>query len=842
MQKFEILYNLAYSANSNVEIFSTLESPEPTLYDTQQKGNFNQEYFSYNTQIGVAIVNDLNVKGFLDKPENEKIAIDFVNYLKNLLTIDEFRDLFYDNKKLAEFFNDYYNKFINYANQGLNDTIQNNDIDLTDTKDSLFNADEKYLKTNGLTNYYTNTVQLNGISSANNYTDVTKDTDYKNFSGENESYYVNVTINRKNSLLFPDDFSSYFVDKCDGNRNYRKIIYKNEYNLIPTYGNLDELLQIQQTNGNNLGPSDDSIEDLVQLLPVNFLRESNDQNNVVLQQPTSNIITVDEINYNNSLGNNDVIAIPQTLDPALIEVIRATRGRGEGIPDYTRFLRKFNFRTFSEWTKFFGFQYKPFKPSFTTSDQAREKYIYQQTIDIIKQTDDLIAALNLTANTVSGSLSPSLAAQSAIIPGLGLLKGEFEFVKDPNWDSLSFIGQLYNQNITNQLEIKVKHNQLNKEDKVIIQYEYFSLSFIGPENGTNSFNLGIPNTNNTTDPTYELTFNVGDTVKSIFINIYKNWPVRTPIILSLRPYYNPNQVLQYLVIYLDEFYLFRNFSFSEKIEISSFDKCNLMYNGFVYQNFDDNFLTKYRPDNIPVTYIGAAGFTINTPFDPESEDNINKKLYDIFLNNSITLTSIARGLNIPQASIYNIYINGAHYYEKNEADSDADITVVADVTEDVKYFTIGETDFSLYNPITFQYQMNEFAVPAFNDSEVLSDRNFFQYFTEDDKYKIVERISFTTNITKPEFKRKAIEISDSHFNDSEKFFRERNLDKFKKRIWNSIRILVFSIQYLKFGKIVDRKAANNYLYDVENPFENYEEVKEYFYPILKNLKDEIISI
>jgi hypothetical protein len=33
------------------------------------------------------------------------------------------------------------------------------------------------------------------------------------------------------------------------------------------------------------------------------------------------------------------------------------------------------------------------------------------------------------------------------------------------------------------------------------------------------------------------------------------------------------------------------------------------------------------------------------------------------------------------------------------------------------------------------------------------------------------------DITKPEFKRKAIEISDSHFNDSEKFFRERNLDK-----------------------------------------------------------------
>jgi hypothetical protein len=841
MQKFEILYQLAYSANSNVEIFTTLESPEPVLYDTQQKGNFNQEYFSYNTQIGVSLVNDLNVKAFLDKPENEKIAVEFVNYLKNLLNIDEFRDLFYDNKKLAEFFNQYYNKYINYSNQGLDDSTENSNIDLVETKESLFNADEKYLKTNSLTNYYTNSVQLNGIPSPNSYTDITKDTDYKNFSGDNENYYVNITINKKSSLLFPDDFSSYFVDKCDGSKNYRKITYKSEYTLIPEYGNLDELLQIQQTNGNSFGPSESSIKDLNYLLPINFLRESNNTNNAVVQQPTSNIITVDEINYNNSLGSADVVAIPRSLDPAFLELIRATRGRGDG-PDFNKLLRKVNFKSFSEWTRWFGFRYKPFKPAFTTPDQAKEKYIYQQVIDLIGQTEVLIDALGISANTNTGSLSPSIAAQNSIIPGLGLLKGEFEFVKDIAWDSLSFVGKLYNQNITNQLEIKIKHNNPNRKDKVTIQYEYFSLSFLGPENNINSLNLGIPNTNNLADSTYDLEFNVGDTVKSININIYKNWYVRAPIVLSLRPYYNPNQVLQYLVIYLDEFYTFKNFNYTEKIEIYNYDKCNLMYNGFVYQNYDDNFLTKYRPDKIPVVYLNGTGFTINTSFDSLSENNINKKLYDIFLNSSITLANIARNLSIPQGSIYNIYINGAHYYEKNEADSDADITVVADVTEDVKYFTVGDIDFSLYNPITFQYQMNEFAVPAFNDSEVLSDRNFFQYFTEEDKFKILERISFTTNITIPEFKRKALEISDSHFKDSEKFFRERNLDKFKKRIWNSIRILIFSIQYLKFGKIVDRKAANNYLYDVENPFENYEEVKQYFYPILKNLRDEIVSI
>jgi len=243
-----------------------------------------------------------------------------------------------------------------------------------------------------------------------------------------------------------------------------------------------------------------------------------------------------------------------------------------------------------------------------------------------------------------------------------------------------------------------------------------------------------------------------------------------------------------------------------------------------------------------IEYSNGAGFNINSQFQAQTELTVNDKLYNIFFNNLITLSNIARRLNLPQSAIYNIYVNGAHYYEKNEADSDADITVVADVPDDAVYFSVGDIDFSLYNPITFQFQMNEFAVPAFNDTELLSDRNFFQYFTEDDKFKILERISFTTNIDRDEFKEKALAISDSHFVDSRRFYDSKNLDKFQKRVWNSIRILIFSIQYLKFNKIIDRKAANSYLEDVKRPFETFEDVKTYFSPILNDLKNEIISL
>jgi hypothetical protein len=53
---------------------------------------------------------------------------------------------------------------------------------------------------------------------------------------------------------------------------------------------------------------------------------------------------------------------------------------------------------------------------------------------------------------------------------------------------------------------------------------------------------------------------------------------------------------------------------------------------------------------------------------------------------------------------------------------------------------------------------------------------------------------------------------------------------------------MFSIQYLKFGKIIDRKAANQYLEDTDKYFGNFESVQNYFLPIINNLKKELLSL
>ena len=151
-----------------------------------------------------------------------------------------------------------------------------------------------------------------------------------------------------------------------------------------------------------------------------------------------------------------------------------------------------------------------------------------------------------------------------------------------------------------------------------------------------------------------------------------------------------------------------------------------MYNGFVDQKYNDSFLQKYRPDNIPLDYTGAV-FNVNVGFTSNFEDVVNQKLFNIFNDSSLTLASLARRLNIPESAIYNVYIYGSHYFEKIQATSDADIIIVADVPQDRSYFKIGDIDFSIYNPQKFQFQLNEFAIPTFENSEYLSDFAFFFY-------------------------------------------------------------------------------------------------------------------
>lgn len=944
MQKIELLYNQSFTANTAIENFGPVDNLEPMIFKSQQIVNLDKDYYSYSNRNGVSIVNDLNVKQFLDKPENEKLAINFINYLKEILSLDEFRDLFYDNKKLAEFFNSYYNKFINYSDTTGEGSTSNNNIDLNQVKNSLFNQDKLYLKTNSFVDY--DSTQKNSERSIGPDSNQLRSipTDQINFTGVSENYYLDLNIKTNKLLITNTNFSEYFKDTCDGTINFKKYVLVNTQNLNIMYGNIDEILRIKSLSECTYGPSQESIKNLTNLLPAFFL---NNSNSIQTQIGQPQITEFSPNLYFNNPVTNSFITLPQAYNSN----------------DVT------NFQGFNDFKNFFGFQYRPLSPNFNNTEEAKNKYIYTQIVidpqvqgQIIKNPrfgirpgsnydfawktfkfktpwpnnynnwkyapqaggrgnmyrnvgppeplyqflPDIYSGNTYRVEITTADVNPN----NYIIVFLGLVEDEFFYYspnvaqseklygsgtfsfyltyKDyfpgrggvikkgigivsnnnwtgkitevnmynaslANWDiqlnsySPQLIGKKYDPLIENKFKLKFSKPNSEIEARSIVQYEYFSQSTLGSDDGFNSLNLNLPSSTNPNEidedrSNFSITIPTGSTTFEHEINIYKNFNVRNPIVFSLRDYNSPNIILSYLVIYLEEFYDLSTFQVSSQLNVTENFTCNVLYNGFVYKNYDDNFLKFYRPNNLQTYYDNGLGFTLQIPFSELNIDLINQRFLNYFNDNSLNIENVLRQLGIPENAVYNIYVNKPIAFEKIDTEFYYDMIIVAESSVNSDYIRIGNYRIYLYDPIGFQEEMNSFITINEMKNGLVEEKMFFANFSDNSDNKIIERMEFTTNISKSDFVNKVIATSDSQFMDAEKHYLSRDINKFKKRIYESLRVLVLGIQYVKFGKVTDLYAAQSYIMDLNMKFYDFQEAKDYFLPKLTVLKDEILSL
>lgn len=936
MQKIEIKYNPAFISNqTDGEETSNLSS-----FDTQQNININQEYFSYNNIVGISVVNDLNVKAFLDKPENEKIAVEFIQYLRSILTLDEFRDLFYDNKKLADFFNDYYKKFISYSNQGIDESTNDTTVNLDNKKKQLFNEEGKYLKSNTRTNYYTNdpNVQQNSQSPNNNYGERILSSDLIDYTGDTECYYLNFKIDRKINVIDSEDFSEYFKDTCDGTFTYKKFTYKNEIQKTDRYINIDDLkiMQSDSANNSNYGPDSEFI---------NYLKGDLPKNIPTINKPGQNgappTITVAYVPGTSTVQIESGVYVD--VPPSIISLPQGTN--------------RANFRSIQNFFNFFNFRYKPYSPNFQIPDDANYNYLYTQVIFEDSNKPELLrnnsfqndlsdwyvrqpqaatlpqiflgspwfwsAYRGAGRNTNSGQplwqIIPSLEtgiyrikikinytnpnSELRVQLGLGLGNtylahpdsflsgpivgnGEFEFLlrfnrsdgrdgqvapgivirANSNWNgvieeislrstddvnfyydqssnNLNFIGQKIDPLTDfNTVKLKCVTQSENTAKKVIVQYEPFSTALIGPDDGYNNFSFLLPGNNDLTKTSFELDFIPYETEKEFELKLYKNFNVRVPIVLSLRYFDYPGKISSYIVIYLEEFFNIPGYVSKEELIVKYSNKCNLLYNGFVRKNYNENFLQKYRPQELKLTYENGQEINVIEQFSESLDSVVNPKLFSIFNDGQINLENLIKATKIPLSSIFNIYVYGKYYFENENLKTKYDIVMVSDSSSEETIIEFNGLKILLIDPIAFQTQLNSFSTIVDDREMLLSDNNFFLYFTQDNNFKILERINFTTNLTRESLKSKAIEVSNSQYLTSIRFFRSKDFEEFRMRVWNSIRILKFAIQYLKFGKVTNRLEANAYLDDLKKPFTDFNEVNQKFEPIMIDLKNELLSL
>ena len=200
-----------------------------TQSDLQLRGG----YWVYSSSFGGNLVDGFTVKDFLDNSNNEKIATDFFNYLQSNYSKPEFNEIYYDNVKLANVFNDYYDKTV-VRNTAPTTTVAN--LQLTATTAVTYTS--------------TNFINYNKRSAQ-------KITVVVGFN-TGDSYYVSVPLTSSFNILDNPNYDKYRKNSLG---NYQEYIYAEWFRYSKRKGEL-----VQTPNVNEV--KENSFDDFTFLPPI----------------------------------------------------------------------------------------------------------------------------------------------------------------------------------------------------------------------------------------------------------------------------------------------------------------------------------------------------------------------------------------------------------------------------------------------------------------------------------------------------------------------------------------------------------------------------------------------
>jgi len=205
MQTHKIFINPRFSGTS-VAISSDLQVNNGYLSHTQDA-------------LGDGVVNEFNVRAFLNDEKNNIIINEFYIYLNANTTDSQYREVFYSDKKLADIFKEFYETTVTLGVQTSTSVINQN---LTGTTSlSVLDHNFNYLTADGIPAQFSGSPQsLMGSNRLNKLVDNIVTTT------EEDSYYVDVYLRRsspqislqvsngdiENVLIKNNEFSQGFVD------------------------------------------------------------------------------------------------------------------------------------------------------------------------------------------------------------------------------------------------------------------------------------------------------------------------------------------------------------------------------------------------------------------------------------------------------------------------------------------------------------------------------------------------------------------------------------------------------------------------------------------------------
>lgn len=170
-----------------------------------------------------------------------------------------------------------------------------------------------------------------------------------------------------------------------------------------------------------------------------------------------------------------------------------------------------------------------------------------------------------------------------------------------------------------------------------------------------------------------------------------------------------------------------------------------------------------------------------------------------------SIDQIYNVLPVDKQSINNLYLFGSRVYGNCHENSDFDYIAVGDK---LKYQEIskGNINIHLFNNNLFISNLNDY------------DMRVIECIMAPDFAKLKETTKFDFKLNPIKFREKIFFQVNKNWRVGKKKFSEGDVYGGKKRVYHSIRILLFAIQILENNKIIDWTAANKYSDYIKNNY------------------------
>ena len=198
------------------------------------------------------------------------------------------------------------------------------------------------------------------------------------------------------------------------------------------------------------------------------------------------------------------------------------------------------------------------------------------------------------------------------------------------------------------------------------------------------------------------------------------------------------------------------------------------------------------------------------------------------MNLDFLIDEIKAMTGIHESRIRNIYLYGSRVYGTNKPNSDYDFLVVGNSLDRER---------EIKHP---KYNVHMNTTDKFQDDLWNYDITTLECIFAPPFARLQETIDYRNMITLDPRKVKVRMLDQSHnaWVKAKMKFRERDISRGQKCVWNSLKMLIFGLQMIESGTIYDFSGANDYWHEIRDSHKTkWDYFRETYLPLKRDLEN-----